>query len=584
MDLKEYIIKNIKIKEISKEELYNNLEKPKDQNNGDFSIPCFKFSKILKKSPNQIAEYILNNTEKSDYIKSIENTNGFLNFKLNKDLIVDNIINEILEKKENYAADNSGLNKTICIDYSSVNIAKRFHIGHLLSTVIGSSLYKIYKYLGYNTIGINHLGDWGTQFGCLICAYKKWGNIEEVEKLGVDALTKYYVKFHKEEEIEKEIILQNLNNKDEKIITPLREEAKKWFKKIEENNEEAIKIFNLFKKITLDEVSKIYKALSVEFDSYKGESFYNDKTQEIIEKLKDKKLLKDSKGVKIVEFLDENNNEILPPAIIQKSDGTSLYITRDLAAAFYRKKTYNFYKSLYVVGNQQILHFKQLFEIIKKLGNNWDKDMEHVQFGLVSLEEGAMSSRKGNVVLLDDVLKNSIEKSLKIITDKNPRLKNKEEIARKIGVGAVIFSALKNSRIKDIVFSYDKMLNFEGETSPYIQYTYVRCLSILKKSNIEINKKLKNYNSVKTQTGQDLIFKLSEFNLILKNVINKQEPFILSRYLIDIAKIFNKFYNETKIITQNKEDTTQKLYLVKSVSIIIKTGLSLLGIESPEEM
>lgn len=584
MDLKKYIVESIKINEISKEELYSNLEKPKDQNNGDFSIPCFKFSKIFKKPPVVIADYILSNTDKNKYIQKIENVNGFLNFKLNKDLIVDDIINEIYDKREMYGTDNSGENKTVCIDYSSVNIAKRFHIGHLLSTVIGSALYKIYKYLGYKTIGINHLGDWGTQFGCLICAYKKWGSDEEIKKDGIDALTRYYVKFHKEEEKEKEEIFKKMNIKDDKIITPLREEAKNWFKKIEENDSEAIQIFNLFKQITLDEVQKIYNVLSVDFDSYKGESFYNDKMQPVINELKEKNLLKESQGVQIVEFLDEKNNEILSPAIIQKSDGTSLYITRDLAAAFYRKNTYNFNKMLYVVGNQQILHFKQLFEVIKLLGYDWYNEMEHVQFGLVSLEEGAMSSRKGNVVLLEDVIKTSIEKSLKIISEKNPNLSNKEDVAKKIGVGAVIFSAVKNSRIKDIVFSYDKMLNFEGETAPYIQYTYVRCLSILRKANINLNQKLSNYNSIKTDVGLDLIFKLSDFNETLKNVINKQEPFILSRYLIDIAKLFNKFYNETKIITDNKEETIEKLYLVKSVATILKKGLNLLGIECPEEM
>lgn len=579
MDLKKIIVESIKIEEISKEEIYNNLEKPKDQKNGDFSLPCFKFSKIFKKNPTLIAEYILSKIEKNKYIDSIYNVNGFLNIKINKKLIVDNIINEIYDKQEKYGSDDSGVGKTICIDYSSVNIAKRFHIGHLLSTVIGSALYKIYKYLGYKTIGINHLGDWGTQFGCLICAFKKWGSYEEVKKYGIDALTKYYVKFHKEEEKEK-----ISNDNIEKTITPLREEAKKWFKKIEDNDSEAVEIFNLFKKITLDEVDKIYKILSVDFDSYKGESFYNDKMDSVINELKEKKLLLESQGVKIVEFPKQKNNEELPPAIIQKSDGTSLYITRDLAAAFYRKKTYNFDKMIYVVGNQQILHFNQLFNILKMMGYSWYSDMIHVPFGLVSLEEGAMSSRKGNVILLEDVLKNSIEKSYDIILEKNPKLQSKEEVAQKIGVGAVIFSAVKNSRIKDIVFSYDKMLNFEGETAPYIQYTCVRCSSILNKSDIKINQKLLEYNSLKTEIGIELILKLSEFNDILKNVINKQEPSVLSRYLIEVSRLFNKFYNETKIITENKKETLEKLYLVKSVLIILKTGLKLLGIDCPEEM
>lgn len=591
MDIKEHISQLIAEKYglIQKDEVYKYLEKPNDPKNGDLSLPCFRFAKSLSKSPRQIADEILECIEYDEYFSGVNNVNGFLNITLNNQKRVDDIMNDILDNLNDYGKQNIGEYKTICIDYSSINIAKPFHIGHLSSTAIGSALYKIYLKLGYNVVGINHLGDWGTQFGALIEAYKRWGSDEEIEKNGIKALFKYYVKFHKYEKEQQKRKAKKLNitSEDEipNIETLVRKKARIWFKKIEDKDEEATNIFNKFKEITLNEVKGIYQRLHVNFDSYNGESFYNDKMEPIVQELITKKMLVESSGAKIVEFKNEEGNEIMPPCIIKRSDGASLYMTRDLAAAFYRKIKYSFYKSLYVVAYQQNLHFKQLFEIIKKMGYTWANDMEHVEFGMVSLASGAMKTREGRVVFLEDVLNTAVEKAKNIIAKKNPNLKNKEDVAESVGVGAVLFSALNHSRIKDIVFSYDNILNFDGETAPYIQYTYARCKSLMNKC-MELANEYTTYPHLNNEEAREVIYLLGEYPSILRDCAAKNEPSILARYLIDVSQAFNKFYAARKIIS-SREDVAkqeQRILLVFATATVIRDGLSILGINAPAEM
>ena len=474
--------------------------------------------------------------------------------------MVKNTLNKILLEGENYGASNVGNGKTVCIDYSSINIAKPFHIGHLSTTVIGGALYRIYKFLGYNTIGINHLGDYGTQFGKLIYAYKAWGDKQEVEKGRIKELTRLYVKYHEESE-------KN---------PAMDDEARAYFKKIEQGDSECVELFKWFKELTLVDVEKVYKELDVHFDSYNGESFYNDKMDGVINELQQKGLLQESEGAKIVN-LDEYN---MPPCLILRSDGASLYATRDLAAAYYRKNTYDFDKCLYVVAYQQNLHFKQLFKVLELLDKPWAKDMVHVAFGMVSLEEGTMSTRKGNVVLLEDVINKCNEKAYQIINDKNPDLEDKQEVAKAVGTGAVIFGALSNSRIKDIVFSYDKVLNFDGETGPYCQYTYARCASLLKKAG-EVGSYV--YNSLLPQE-YDLVATLDKFPQVVLTASEKNEPSMVTRYAVEVASCFNKFYFDCKILGEEENVKNFRLNLVKATKIVIKNALSLLGIKTPEKM
>ena len=446
------------------------------------------------------------------------------------------------------------------IDYSSINIAKPFHIGHLSTTVIGGALYRIYKYLGYNVVGVNHLGDYGTQFGKLIYAYKNWGEKEKVEQGRIRELTRLYVKYHEEAE------------KD----PSLDDEARAYFKKIEMGDSECLELFNWFKKLTLIDVDKVYKELDITFDSYNGESFYNDKMTPIIEQLGQKGLLKESDGAKIVDLSEYD----MPPCLILRSDGASLYATRDLAAAFYRKQTYDFYKCLYVVAYQQNLHFKQFFKVVDLMGESWAKDLEHVAFGMVSLEEGTMSTRKGNVVLLEDVILKCKEKAYEIINQKNPNLENKEEIASQVGVGAVIFGALSNSRIKDIVFSYDKVLNFDGETGPYVQYTYARCNSVLNKGGEIGSYTISNLNEYE----YNLVNEIQKFPQIVNTAHERYEPSMITRYAVDLSEAFNKFYFDCKILGEEEKVENYRLSLTLATKTVLKNALSLLGIKTPEKM
>ena len=561
IDFKLEIAKLLKV-DLPQEEIYSLLSKTADESFGDYTFPCFKLAKTMRKSPVAIAEELARDFSLEGIISKVDAKNGYLNFYLDKVSAQADVLRNIESCGSTYGESNVGQGKTVCIDYSSVNIAKPFHIGHLYTTAIGSSLYKLYKNLGYNVVGINHLGDWGTQFGKLIVAYKLWGDDDKIAKGGTHALQEIYVKFHQEAEKHPE----------------LEDQARQWFTKIEKGDQEALRLFELFKGITLEEVKKIYTRLNVQFDSWAGESFYNDKMQAIVDLLKDKGLLKEDNGAQIVDLSDYN----MSPCLILKSDGSTLYATRDLAAAVYRKQTYDFDKCLYVVAYQQSLHFKQFFKVLELAGFDWHKDMVHVSYGLVSLEDGAMSTRKGNTVWLDDVLNKSTEKALQIINEKNSALENKEAVAEAVGSGAVIFSAVQNAKIKDVVFSYDKMLNFDGETCPYLQYTHARCNSVLAKApklNVAVD-----YSALDNAESWTLVKLLNSFEEIIETSATKYEPCILSKYLIDTAQAFNKFYFEHRILTDKLGSTQAMLQVVKSTKQVLQKGLALLGIATPEKM
>ena len=563
MDYKRYIAEKINIDGVTSAEIEGFLEVPPTPEVGDYALPCFRFSKILRKSPVQIAEALKENFPCDGVVSSVEAVNGYLNFRLDRPALIKDVLNAVLKAGEKYGDSDEGAGKTICIDYSSINIAKPFHIGHLSTTVIGAALYRIYGALGYNVVGINHLGDYGTQFGKLIYAVKHWGNLETVKKEGLSELTRLYVYYHQQAELHPEI----------------DDEARAYFKAIEDGDKECNELFEFFKKITLAEIDKIYKLLDVRFDSYAGESFYNDKMAPVVEELKNDGLLKESDGAMIVDLSDYD----MPPCIILRSDGASLYATRDLAAAFYRKKTYDFYKCLYVVAYQQDLHFKQIFKVLELMGKPWYKDMVHVSYGMVSLEDGAMSTRKGKVVLLEDVINRTIEKALDVINAKNPDLENKEQTAVQVGTGAVIFGALSGAKIKDIVFSFDKVLNFDGETGPYCQYTVARCNSVLKKGEgIDLSGETVIASAERSE--YDLAVLLGSFPDVIRLAAEKYEPSFVTHFAIDLSKAFNKFYIEHKIVTDDVEKSAYRLKLTKATKICLEKSLSLLGIKSPEKM
>ncbi len=565
MDYKKHIAEKLASCGIDKEEIEAAIVVPPDNKMGDYALPCFKFAKVMRKSPVAIAEELKNTFATDDAISEVEAVNGYLNFRVNRTALVKETLEKIAEQGEAFGSSDMGNGKTICIDYSSVNIAKPFHIGHLSTTVIGGALYRIFKFLGYNTVGINHLGDYGTQFGKLIYAYKHWGSEEAVKEGGVKELTRLYVRYHKESEND----------------PSMDDEARSYFKLIENGDEECVKLFNLFKEITLKEVEKIYDELDIKFDSYAGESFYNDKMQPVIDELAQKGLLVESEGAKIVDLEKYG----MPPCIILRSDGASLYATRDLAAACYRKEHYDFDKCLYVVAYQQNLHFKQIFKVLELMGKPWAKDLVHVAYGMVSLlddngNQVAMSTRNGTVVLLEDVLKKCHEKCLEIIEQKNPDLEDKENVARQVGTGAVIFGALSNSKIKDIAFSYSKILNFDGETGPYVQYTAARIKSVLRKGGAIGKYEIKNVNEDEYQ----LIALLSTFPDVVKAAAERLEPFFVTRYAIDVASAFNKFYFDCKIIGDDANETNFRLAISSATLTVLSSALTLLGIKVPERM
>ncbi len=561
MDFKKYIASRIKAEGLSEEELCSLIAVPPNTEMGDYALPCFRLAKTMRKPPAAIAEELAAAYPADEIVTGAQAVNGYVNFRIDRALWSEQTLRRVLSEREAYGSSDEGKGKTVCIEYSSVNIAKPFHIGHLSSTVIGSALYKLHKFLGYPSVAINHLGDYGTQFGKLISAYKRWGSREEIEKGGLRALNALYVRFHEEAERD----------------PSLNDEARHFFKKIEEKDEESVALFEWFKQLTLKDVGRIYDLLDVHFDSWAGESFYIDKMQPVIDELKEKGLLVESEGAQIVDLSAYD----MPPCLVLRSDGASLYATRDLAAAIYRKQTYDFYKSLYVVAYQQNLHFRQFFKVLELMGKEWAKDLVHVAYGMVSLEEGSMSTRKGRVVYLEDVINKCVEKALAIITEKNPSLENKEETAKTVGVGAVIFGALYNNKIKDITFSYDKVLNFEGETSCYVQYTCARAHSVLEKGG-----SARAYAAKEVCPQEfEVVKQLAEFPATCHDALEKYEPCFIARYCVDLAQKFNKFYFDCSI--RNAEDGQTRAFrlaLTEATLVTLKNGLGLLGIGVPEKM
>ena len=568
INFKDIIAKEIsKATNISEKELESYIEKPKDSKNGDYAFPCFRLAKELKKVPPVIASEI---KEKmildENIIDKVEVIGGYLNFYINKKLLAKEII-EAVDKNEEFGKSEIGKGKNIVIDYSAPNIAKPFHIGHLRSTVIGAALYNIYKMLGYNVIGINHLGDYGTQFGKLIEGYKLWGNEYDLDKDPIGELTKIYIR------------VNELCKEDEKVL----EQCRYNFKLLEDKDEYCTKIWEKFKDLSLQEFKKVYDLLGSKFDSWNGEAFYSDKMPEVIETLQKTGKLQESQGAEVVNLEDKG---IDTPCIIKKSNGSTTYATRDLAAILYRARTYDFDKALYVVSYEQTLHFKQVFEVAKLLGidKKYTDGLEHVAFGMVLLPSGRMSTRAGNMIKLEDLLNEAIQRAKQIIEQKNPELENKDEVAKKVGIGAVIFNDLSNSRIKDEIFDWDTALNFQGETGPYIQYTYVRTNSVLQKAGYLPKTDDINVDYLIDEYSQNILKLIYDFEETLKQVTNKEEPSILSRYLIDLAKAYSNFYNENKIIVEDKNIQNARLYLTYIVGKVLKTGANLLGMEMPNKM
>lgn len=543
------------------QDVENALETPKEAKLGDICLPCFKFARTMHIAPPAIAQKLLSRVESLPFVEKVEVVGGYLNVFFDRNTVAQMALASANDDK--VGSSDEGAGKTICIDYSSVNIAKPFHIGHLSTTVIGGALYRIFEHLGYNVVGINHLGDWGTQFGKLIVATNKWSSLGEVAQNDEYFLNKLYVRYHQEAEEHPE----------------MDDEARAWFKRIEDGDKEATAYFDVFKQVTMKAVGKIYDRLKIKFDSYAGESFYNDKMQPCLDILKDKGLLVESDGAQVVN-LDEYG---MPPCLLVKADGATLYATRDIAAAYYRKKTYDFYKCLYVVAYQQNLHFKQLFQVLKLMDFAGADDMEHVAFGMVSMEDGSMSTRKGHVVWLQEVLDKAVEKARAIIEEKNPDTKNKDEIAESVGVGAVVFSALWNNRIKDIVFSYDKVLNFDGETAPYVQYTYARCASALRKGG-DIDFDNMDLAAITTDEGYDVIKSVITFGDSVRLAAKLREPCYVTRHVVDLAEKFNRFYIDHRILVDDAPTRNARLALTKAVGNIIRCGLWLLGISAPSEM
>ena len=563
MDYRAYIAARLPVEGMGEEEIAAAIAIPPDTALGDYALPCFKFAKLMRKPPAKIAEELAAAYPTDEVIPEVVAVNGYLNFRIGKERLAEETLARILEEKSQYGASDMGRGKTVCIDYSSVNIAKPFHIGHLSTTVLGGSLYRIFKALGYTVVGINHLGDYGTQFGKLISAYKHWGKREEVEEGGIHAINALYVRFNEE------------------ATEEMQAEAREYFRLIESGDREANELFDWFKSLTMAYVQKIYDRLHITFDSYAGERFYIDKMQPVIDELKAKGLLVESRGAQVVDLEQYG----MPPFIVLRSDGASLYATRDLAAAFYRKRTYDFDKCLYVVAYQQNLHFKQLFKVIELMGEPWAKDLVHVAYGMVSLEDGAMSTRKGKVVWLEDVLSRCVEKAAAVLEEKNPALENKEDVAEKVGVGAVVFGALYNNKIKDIVFSYDKALNFDGETSVYVQYTCARACSVLTKA-AEGGIGYADAQVCELCPAEfELIKALAEFPDTVKTAAATYEPSVIARYAVGTAQKFNKFYIDCKIMQAETEALRAfRLKLCDAALAVLTNALTLLGIGVPDKM
>jgi len=543
-------------------ECYISIEIPPDSDMGDYAFPCFKLAKILKKSPAIIADELSGKIDNSKLFEKIEVKGAYINFFTNKESFVKDVFNRVTSLGNSFGSSDMGNGKTVVVDFSSPNIAKPFHVGHLRSTVIGNAICNIYKKLGYKVVGINHLGDWGTQFGKLIVAYKLWGNDKDIENSGISELMRLYVKFH-----------------DEAETNPsLNDDARSYFVKMQEGDSEALGLWKWFYDISIKEFNRVYDMLGVHFDAFTGESFYNDKMDTVVSELKEKNLLVEDNGAMIVPLEEEK----MPPCLILRSDGGTLYATRDITAAIYRKKTYDFCKCIYLTALDQNLHFTQWFQVIRKMGYSWYKDLYHVPFGLVSLESGKLSTRKGNVILMEELLNEAISETLKIINEKNPWLENKDEVAKQVGIGAVIFNDLYNGRIKDVVFSWSRMLNFDGETGPYVQYTHARACSILKKTNSSF--KDVDFSLITDSASIEIAKLIDSYPEKIKEAAEKHEPSIITRRLVDIAQAFNRFYHDNPILNSDENLKCARLSVVSAVKTTLSVGLSILGIKAPEQM
>ncbi len=567
INFKEIVAEKIaKASELDVKEIKDYIEVPPNKDMGDYAFPCFKLAKSLRKAPPVIASELKEKIELDENIEKIDIVGGYLNFYINKLILTKNVLKEIDQNSENYGANKSGEGKKIIVEYSSPNIAKPFHIGHLRNTVIGAALYRIYKFLGYDTIGINHLGDYGTQFGKMIEGYKRWGKEYNLEENPIDECMNIYIR------------INNLCKEDENVLEKCREN----FKKIEEGDPECVAIWNKFKTLSLKEFQRIYDLLDVKFDSLNGEAFYSDKMDEVVEKLESKGVLKDSEGAKIVDLEEQK----LGVCMIKKSNGSTIYATRDMAAILYRARTYDFDKCLYVVAYEQNLHFKQIFEVAKYLDipEKCLNGLEHVAYGMVRLTTGKMSTREGTVVKVNELLQEAIDRVEKIIEEKNPDMENRKEEAQKIGIGAVIFNNLCSTIIKDQIFDWNTVLNFNGETGPYIQYVYVRTKSVLEKAGYVPNINEINFELLQDKESQNVISTLYNFENILMSVVDKNEPSLLARYLIELSQNYSNFYNENKIIDDDKNLQNARVYLSKAVGTVLKTGAGLLGIKMPNKM
>ena len=567
-EIAEIIAKNLE--GLTEDEIKSMIEIPQDQSMGDYAFPCFRLAKTMRKAPNLIAAELAEKLQGEQLFSEVSPVNAYVNMFVSREEMMKSTVSEVLEEKENFGRSNIGGNKKVIVEFSSPNIAKPFHIGHIRSTVIGNSLSKIYDALGYDVFKINHLGDYGTQFGKMICAYRRWGNREDVINSPIKTLLGYYTKFHVEVEEHPE----------------LEDEARAIFTKLEQGSKEEVELWQWFREESLKEFQRVYDMLGIEFDSYNGESFYSDKMPRFEKELSDKGLLQESKGAQVVD-LEEYK---LGTALIKKSDGSSLYITRDIAAAVYRKENYDFYKNIYVVATQQNLHFQQLFKILELMGYDWANQCVHVPFGMVRLEEGTMSTRHGRVVFLEDVLNGAIEKTREIIEEKNPNIENLEEITSQVGIGAVVFNELSNNRIKDYTFKWDQILNFDGETGPYVQYTHARCASLLRKAGEDIVAKAQDPKNVdfallaKSDSAYELTKLIYAFPGVVEQAGEKYEPSIITRHIIDIAQCFNKFYHDEHIIVDDEVEKTSKIALVIATKRVIATGIGLLGMKAPERM
>lgn len=547
---------------LPQEEIESLIETPPDYAMGDFAFPCFKLAKEEKKAPALIAQSLAEKLD-SENFQRIEAKGPYLNFFVNREKMMAGVLTEVLEKKDRFGESDIGKGKTVIVEFSSVNIAKPLHIGHLRSTKIGHALYNIYNFLGFHGVAINHLGDYGKQFGLLITAFKRWGDKVAIEQNPIAELLKLYVKINEEKEKNPQ----------------LDEEARNWFLKLEEKDEEATSLWQWMREMSLKEYHRVYDMLGIQFDSYAGESFYSDKMPAVIDEMEEKGLLKPSEGATIVDLEAYG----MPPALIKKSDGSTLYLTRDIAAAKYRKAHYDFYKNIYVVGSEQKLHFRQWMQVLSLMGYDWVKDCIHIPFGLISLEEGSMSTRKGRVVFLEDVLNQAVEKTKEIIQEKNPDLENKEEVAKQVGIGAVVFQELFNSRIKDYVFSWERTLSFEGETGPYVQYTHARAASILRKAEVSLDGQI-DYACLQDEASINLVREIGDFPGKIIESMEKNEPSVVTRAVVSLAKLFNTFYHENPILNAEEKVKKARLHVVFAAKQTIQNGLLLLGIGAPEKM